>query len=191
MDALDLLAHPVRLRIVHALRGGRLLTTAQLCERLRDVSKATVYRHVESLSAGGILEVAEEQRVRGAVERTYRLRRDRAVIDAETAATLSPDDHRRAFATAMATLLAEFNAYLDRDDADPFRDLVGYRQHAIWLRTDEIDALIEGLRAAIAPVLANEAAPGRAQYLLSPILFPIGEGNDPDPPRDHPARGRR
>ncbi|GLX00011.1 hypothetical protein [Microtetraspora sp. NBRC 16547] len=35
------------------------------------------------LAAGGILEVADERRVRGAVERRYRLRQDRAVIDAE------------------------------------------------------------------------------------------------------------
>ena len=37
----------------------------------------------------------------------------------------------------MATLLAEFNAYLDRDHADPTADAVGYRQHALWLSPDE------------------------------------------------------
>ena len=35
--------------------------------------------------------------------------------------------------------------------------------------------MIEGLRAAILPVLSNEAAPDRARYLLSPILFPVEE----------------
>jgi hypothetical protein len=39
------------------------------------------------------------------------------------------DDHRRGFAAAMAALVAEFNAYLDDEDADPLGDLVGYRQH--------------------------------------------------------------
>jgi hypothetical protein len=29
------------------------------------------------------------------------------------------------------------------------------------------------MRAAILPVLSNEAAPGRSRYLLSPILFPV------------------
>jgi len=81
MDTLELLGHPVRLRIVHAMRGGRSLTTAQLCARLPDVSKAMVYRHVDLLAAGGVLEVAEERRVRGAVERHYRLCQDRASID--------------------------------------------------------------------------------------------------------------
>ncbi|GGJ70534.1 hypothetical protein GCM10010121_096450 [Streptomyces brasiliensis] len=38
MDSLDLLAHPIRLRIVHAMGGGRLLTTAQLCARIPEAS---------------------------------------------------------------------------------------------------------------------------------------------------------
>ncbi|KOX18017.1 ArsR family transcriptional regulator [Saccharothrix sp. NRRL B-16348] len=157
------------------MRGGRTLTTAELCALIPDVSKATVYRHVDLLATGGVLEVADERRVRGAVERRYRLRQDRAVIDAETAASASPDDYRRAFAAAMAVLHAEFNAYLDRDGADPTADLVGFRQHAVWLSPDELLDLIGELRTAILPRLANEAAPDRARYLLSPILFPTEE----------------
>lgn len=174
MESLELLAHPVRLRIVHALSGDRTRTTAQLCAHLTDVSKATVYRHVELLATAGVLEVAVEHRVRGAVERSYRLRRDRATIDAETVAAAKPEDHRDIFALAMVTLLAEFNTYLDREDADPVADLVGYRQHAVWLSRDEVAALIDDLRAAILPRLRNPATPGRSQYLLSPILFPAG-----------------
>ncbi len=175
MDTLELLGHPVRLRIVHAMRGGRTLTTAQLCARLPDVSKAMVYRHVELLSAGGILEVAEERRVRGAVERHYRLHGDRATVDPDMAASLSPDDHRRGFAAAVAALVAEFNAYLDRDNADPATDPVGYRQHAIWLNPHELTAMISELRNAIVPRLANPSTPDRTRYLLSPILFPSEE----------------
>jgi len=175
---MTLLGHPVRLRIVHALRGDRTLTTAQLGELLPDVSKATVYRHVDLLAEGGILEVADEQRVRGAVERTYRLRPERAAIDPETLAALTPDDHRRGFAAAMAALVAEFDAYLGRDQANPVEDLVGYRQHGVWLSRDELLALIGGMREAILPALGNAPAPGRARYLLSPILFP---SEDPAP----------
>lgn len=170
---MELLIHPVRLRIVHAMSGGRNLTTSQLCARLPDVSKATVYRQVSLLADGGVLEVEGEQRVRGAVERRYRLRRERAVIDADTAASASPDDHRRAFAVAMATLIAEFNAYLDRDDADPAADSVGYRQHSLWLSPEELVEMIGELREAIVPRLHNEPAPGRTRHLLSPILFPV------------------
>ena len=174
MDVLELIGNPVRLRIVHALRG-RTLTTAQLRERLPDVSKAMLYRHVDLLADGGILEIAEERRVRGAVERHYRLNAERARITPETAATLTPDDHRRGFGIALAGLLAEFNAYLAHDGADPATDAVGYRQHAIWLDEAELHALITELRAAILPRLANSPTPERSRYLLSPILFPSAE----------------
>jgi DNA-binding transcriptional ArsR family regulator len=172
MDPLELLGHPVRLRIVHAFRGGRELTTGELGGLIADVSKATLYRQIELLAEGEILEVAEERRVRGAVERRFRLRQERVSITPEQVAQLTGDDHRRGFALAMAALVAEFNAYLDRDGSDPVEDLVGYRQHGVWLSHDEVLQLIEGMRAAILPVLSNGATPGRKRYLLSPILFP-------------------
>ncbi|PXX61773.1 helix-turn-helix protein [Nocardia tenerifensis] len=175
MDALELVAHPARLRIVHALRGGRTLTTAELCALLPGVSKAMVYRHVEALAAAGILEVAQERRVRGAVERQYRLRAGRATIGAEEAAAATVEDHRRVFVTAMAVLISEFTSYLDHENADPAGDLVGYRQHALWLDRAELEELIMELRRVILPRLDNEPAPGRGRYLLSPILFPVEE----------------
>jgi DNA-binding transcriptional ArsR family regulator len=180
MDSLELLAHPVRLRVIHAMRGGRMLTTGQLCDRISDVSKATVYRHIDLLHGGGVLEVAEERRVRGAVERSYRLRQERAVIDRDIMESMSPDDHRHAFAAALAALLAEFNAYFARDHADPITDLVGYRQHALWLSRGELLEMIGDLQRVIVPRLANHPASDRAQYVLSPILFPIEDpGVDP------------
>ena len=55
---------------------------------------------------------------------------------------MSIDDHRRAFAAAMATLLAEFNTYLDQEKADPAADSVGYVQVPLWLSQDDLAALI-------------------------------------------------
>src|SRR5689334_7667798 len=114
MNTVELLLHPVRLRIVHAMAGGRILTTSQLRARMPDVSKATMYRQIGLLADGGLLEVEGEQRVGGAVERRYRLRQPPPVIDADTAAKASLEDYRRAFSVAMAALLGEFDAYLDR-----------------------------------------------------------------------------
>jgi hypothetical protein len=172
VNAIELLMHPVRLRIVATLSGGQDLTTTQLCASLHDVSKVTVYRQIALLVEGGCIEVAGEQRVRGAVERRYRLRQGRPVIDANAAADMSLEDHRRGFAAAMAVLIAEFNSYLDRDDANPVADGVGYRQTALWLNPDELAQLGREIREVMQPVIANKPAPGRVPYLLSPIIFP-------------------
>ncbi len=175
METLDLLLHPVRLRIVYALSGGRVRTTADLCASLPDVPKTTVYRHVGLLAEAGVLEVADEQRVRGAVERHYRLRRDRTVIDPDAGASMSLDDHRHGFAAAMAALHAEFNAYLDRPGADPFADQISYRQGILWLSEDEITEMAGEVRAVFAARAGNEPAPGRRPRLMSLIEFPTEE----------------
>ncbi len=124
------------------MSGERELTTAQLCARIPDASKAMVYRHVDLLASAGILEVADERRVRGAVERQYRLRHDRVAVDADAVAALTPQRPPPVFATAMAVLVAEFNAYLDREHTNPAADLVGYRQHAVWLSRSELEEMI-------------------------------------------------
>jgi DNA-binding transcriptional ArsR family regulator len=172
VDTTELLLHPVRLRVIHALSGRRERTIGELSNRMPEVSKVTVYRHVALLTEAGFLEVASEHRVRGAVERCYRLRLDRPAIDRETTETMSLDDHRRGFAAAMAVLISEFNAYLDREDARPTADSVSYRQSTLWLKPDELTGLVNELLAVLQPCLSNQPAPGRVPYLLSPILFP-------------------
>lgn len=173
VDTLTLLLHPVRLRIVHAMAGGRTRTTAELCEQLADVPKTTVYRHVGLLADGGLLDVVGEQRVHGAVERHYRMRGARARIGAEEAAGMGVEDHRRAFAAAVAALLAAFNGYLDSEGADPAADSVGYRQVPLWLSPAELAEMVEELSAGLKARAGNEPTPERGLYLLSPIFFPI------------------
>jgi hypothetical protein len=140
-----------------------------------DVAKVTVYRQVALLVEGGFLEVAGEQRVRGAVERRYRLRQDRAVIDADAASAMTLEDHRRGFAAAMAVLIAEFNAYLDRDGANPTADGVSYRQGTLWLSPDELAEMTRRMLEVLRESIPNKPAPGRSPYLLSPILFPAAQ----------------
>ena len=67
----DIILHPVRLRILVAL-GGTKLTAQQLVRLLPDVPQTTLYRQLNLLTRHGVLEVAEERRVRGTVERVYR-----------------------------------------------------------------------------------------------------------------------
>ncbi|WHT15600.1 helix-turn-helix domain-containing protein [Crossiella sp. CA-258035] len=179
MDTLDLLLHPVRLRITWCLSGGRTVTTSELCAQLPDVPKTTVYRHVGLLAEGGVLEVADERRVHGAVERHYRLRQDRTKIDDDEARAMSLDDHRRLFTAAMAALLAEFNGYLDREGADPATDLVGYKQGTVWLSEAEMADLAGEVVALLRARAANQPTDGRRPYLISPVFFPLARPETP------------
>jgi DNA-binding transcriptional ArsR family regulator len=176
MDVVNLLLHPVRLRIVHALSGGAELTTSQLLEQIPDVSKVTMYRHISTLYDAGFLDVTGEHRVRGAVERQYRLRQDRPTIDSDAAGKMSAQEHRMGFASAMAVLIAEFNLYLDREGSDPLADGVSYRQGILWLTRDELAAVTGELLDVLRMPLTNLPAPDRLPYLLSPVIFPTASG---------------
>jgi len=171
---LALLLHPVRMRLVNTLSAGRSLTTTELCARLPDLPTATVYRQVARLVRGGMFDVESERRVRGTVERRYRLARGGMVLDPEAVRSMSLEDHRRGFTAAMAALLGEFNTYLDRAGADPSADAVSYKQFTLWLSPAERARLIRDLRRTFRTLMKNAPGAHRAPHLLGTIFFPSG-----------------
>lgn len=167
--ALDLLGNPVRMRIVHALYDGREVTTAQLCARLADVSQATLYRHVAAMEKAGLLEVVAEQRVRGAVERTYRLRRSATRLTDVELGNLSAEDYRRAMHTVASVMVAEFERTLEASGA-PAGARTSLRQLAIWLTNSELAEL----RKAVVEFISrnrDNSEEGRRRFLLTPAWF--------------------
>ena len=172
MRPADVVLHPVRMRIVQTFLGDRELTTGDIRTEIPDVPSATLYRQVAALTQGGVLQVVDEKRVRGAVERTYVLRTGAAYVDADEAREMTVEEHRQVFLTFAVGLLADFDRYLDRGDVDPARDLVGFTKNAMYLTDEELAEVVEELRALLHPRLALPPAPGRTRRLLTTVLLP-------------------
>ena len=175
MPSPELLLHPVRMRIVQAFLGRTSLTTSALSRELDDVPVATLYRHVSALLEGGVLEVVEERRVRGALERTLVLHVSRAHVDAKTARHMTTEDHRHAFSTFVAGLLGSFDRYLGTGDVDLGRDLVSYRQTALHLTDEKTMELLTELRDAVLARAEQGPGPGRRRRLLATVLVPADD----------------
>ncbi|HBF85211.1 MULTISPECIES: helix-turn-helix domain-containing protein [Streptomyces] len=172
MATVNLLLHPVRMRILQTLVGAGELTTAQLRERLPDVSPASMYRHVATLTQAGILEVVHERPVRGTVERSYRVRQDEALVDEEARAGMTKDDHRQAFTVFTGAMMADLDRYLSRDDADPPHEGVLYRQGAVWVTPEEFPGLVEELEELVARRTGHTPGDGRIRHIVSLALVP-------------------
>jgi DNA-binding transcriptional ArsR family regulator len=172
MASADSLLHPIRLRIVKALLGDRALTTTELAAELDDVPIASLYRHISRLLNDGVLQVVAEQRIRGAVERTYTLRSAAAQMHPGEIATMSAEDHTHAFMAFIAGALADFDRYIATDPADPVKDGAGYRLAAMWLTDTEYTEFLQDLAAVIGPRVANAPKKQRRRRLLYGIALP-------------------
>ena len=187
MATVDLLLHPVRLRIVQAFLGDRALTTSALSAELADIAPASLYRHVARLVDAGVLAVVAERRVRGAVERTYVLRLTAAQVGLDELDAMSADDHRQAFMAFIAALLGDFDRYLAQGDIDFVRDGVGYNLGAYWLDDAEYAEMMREVNRVLQPRAANPPTLGRKRRILGSVLLPGGE---PEPARAPSAVGR-
>lgn len=148
------------------------MTTAQLGERVPDVPPATLYRHVAILAKAGLLEVVGERRIRGSVERTYRLATGAASLGADDAASMTSDEHMAGFLAFIGAVVGDFARYLDHDDSAPGEDALSYRQASLWLTDLEREELVERLIGVLDPYLRLEPKSGRSRSLLTTILIP-------------------
>ncbi len=161
--------HPVRLRIVRQLVDRRL-TTGQLRDALPDVSQATLYRHVAALVAADIVEVVEERRVRGTVERTLALGARTPAVGHEEMRAMTDAELRAAFLTFLSTVAEDFDRMID--DASPdARGFVGFNQTVLHLCADDLPDLQAGLIELLKPYRTPRDGQTR-RISLSTVLLP-------------------
>jgi DNA-binding transcriptional ArsR family regulator len=175
----DLILHPVRLRIILAFAsdvGTRRLTAQQVAAALPDVPQASLYRHIERLYRGGVLAIAGERSVRGAIERTYVLAAGGAIVPAEELANATREEQLGYFTTFAVGLVAQFERYLQRPEIDLLADGVGYRQFVLNLSDEEFREMASALNAALARFIQLRPRPGRRRRTLGLVLLPQDEG---------------
>ena len=149
-NPLDVVLHPVRMRILMAL-AGRELSALQIAEELGDVAQATLYRHLGRLHRAGVLTVTSERQVRGTVEKIYGVNEEYSGASPERLAEVSPEDHQSYFATFVASLLDDFARYArGAEHLDLLADGVGYRKLPLELSDEELRELARGLHVRLA-----------------------------------------
>jgi hypothetical protein len=172
MTTVDLLLHPVRLRILQAFLGGRELTTAQLAVEMGDIPTGRIYRHVTLLANAGVLIVKSEQRVRGAVERAYGLGLTTTVSPSELG-QMSRDEHLQAFTVFVAGLLASYERYLESGKPDLERDGVSYSMNAFWLSDEEYTDFLKDVGKIVAPRTKLKQTVERKRRLVASVFMPL------------------
>lgn len=172
----ELILHPVRLRILQTLMGDAF-TTQEITDRLGNVPKSSIYRHLKLLLAEGMVEIAAARLVNGIQEKTYRLAQ-RPFLNPEELVGITGEQHAHYFATFVLALLQNFQQYLTQKELaggplDLAADRVGYTDMAFYVTNEEMDQLGQTLNEAILPVLKNEPAPGRHKHKMAFVSHPV------------------
>jgi DNA-binding transcriptional ArsR family regulator len=170
---LDLIIHPVRLRIMQFLALGQL-TTQQISEALPDVPASSIYRHMRLLLKSGLVCVAETRPVKGIEEKVYALSRAPRITDPAAFAGLTPQEHIHYFTMFAAALIGGFADYVhSAPERDMLADRVGYTEALFYGTPDEVDALGQAINEALARLAHNPPGEGRTLHKFSVVLYPV------------------
>jgi hypothetical protein len=175
----DLIAHPVRLRMMLAL-AGQQLTTQQIASLLPDVPRASLYRNIHRLAEGGVVRVVRETPVRGTVERVYALVEGARGFSEAELARASREDHRRYFAVFFATMLSSLQSYLQQATIDPIADGLTCRAAVVYLSDGEYRRLLDQVGALLEPAMALPHTLERRRRIIGLTAIPERRaGSDP------------
>ena len=166
----DVILHPIRMRIIQTFISGQRLTVQQIADKLPDIPQATLYRHLNRLLKANVIEVVEENPIRGAVEKVYALPENAGMISPDEIANWTKDDHMDSFIKFMSIVLADFERYVNQEQFDFVKDGAGYQQISFYATDEEYVEFIGELNHAVAKVLSNKESNGRRRRTLATIV---------------------
>ncbi|MFY4775682.1 helix-turn-helix domain-containing protein [Metabacillus sp. RGM 3146] len=170
-----LILHPVRMRIVQTLVNGKQLTVQEMASRLPDVPQATLYRNLNKLVEGNVIEVLAENQIRGAVEKVYGLAKDAVSLSPEQFQKSSKEEQMGVFMQFAGSLIDRFGSYLEKEEVDLVKDGVSFRQIDLFMDDEEFLEFIQSIRAAYQKAAGNEPKERRKKRTVATIIIPEGE----------------
>lgn len=170
----DLILHPIRFRILETLIGESL-TTQEIANRLPEVPKSTIYRHLKLLLESDVIVVDETHQVRGAMEKTYRLNQS-IHLGVEDMANMTPEEHVAYFRTYAMTVIQGFSNFVHSaavdDTIDMMRHRAGYSEAFVFATTHELDEVFAAINKALVALAGNRPGEDRHKHKIVLITHP-------------------
>jgi DNA-binding transcriptional ArsR family regulator len=166
-----IILHPVRIRISQTLLNGKKLNAQQISEYLQDVPQATLYRHLNKLLEAGVIEVVQENQVRGTVEKIYGLKQT-TITSAEDLEGLTKEQHLDLFLTFTTQVLKVYEDYLNRGEVDLVNDQVSYRMANLYLTDEENMELMKQIALLLHKAMENKPTKERTARNYVTMVIP-------------------
>ncbi len=136
----EILLNPIRMRIIQELSTRETATANELCEKINDVPRTTMYRHIKILIENKILSVISEEKVRGSLERTIAL---------NIPEITKHNTVENAAENALGFLLSnytKFHRYFNGKNPDPGKDKIFLNNTVLMMNDSEFERFTGELR---------------------------------------------
>ncbi len=164
----EIILNPVRMRVIQELSTGQSITATELCERISDVPRTTMYRHINILIDYNILSVVSEKKVRGSLERTIALN-----LPEITKHNTIQNGAQNAFGFLMSNY-TKFHKYFNGKNPDPAKDRIFLNNTVRMMSDVEFDQFLKELHGILLKY-DFETADGRKPRDISITSSPVEE----------------
>jgi DNA-binding transcriptional ArsR family regulator len=156
------------MRIIQEIANQKTITTTQLCQRMEDIPRTTLYRHITILLEHNLLCVVSEKKIRGSLERTLALNLGELVKHNTT---------ENASQNALGFLLekySRFHSYFSKENPKPGEDKIFLNNTVLMLDDKEFDQFLFQLRELLVNY-SFKPAKGRKARDISILSSPTEE----------------
>lgn len=136
----EIMLHPIRMRIIQELARREATTTNEICEKISDVPRTTLYRHIKILIDNNIAEVISKEKIRGTFERTIALN-----IPQVTKHNTVENAAENAFGFLMSNY-GKFHSYFNGENPDPGKDKIFLNNTVMMMNDSEYDQFLGELQ---------------------------------------------
>lgn len=136
----EIILNPVRMRIIQELSTRESITANELCEKISDIPRTTMYRHIKMLVDSNIISVLSEKKIRGSLERTMALN-----ISEITKHNTIENASENAFGFLMSNY-GKFHRYFSSENPDPGKDKIFLNNTVLMMNDNEFDEFLIELK---------------------------------------------
>ena len=171
--ALNLVLHPVRLRIIQTL-VRRERNTQHIAEAMPDIPVSSLYRHIRLLLESGYIETASTRSVNGIEEKTYRTSETKPpLLSSEDFEGLRKDELAQAFSMLVGMILTSFQEYLDATpEPDWRRDQLGCAEFTFFATPEEYGRIWSTVWSTLSGAEALPATRDRLKRKIALASYP-------------------
>nr|WP_308545677.1 helix-turn-helix domain-containing protein [uncultured Lachnoclostridium sp.] len=167
MEITKLIMNPARLRIIQFISARSRVRISEVIDYLEDIPRATVYHHMKILEENNMIEVVEENRIRGTVEKIYTLKQPELMLENENPIALSTAFH--------LGLMQEMNQYYSKEDRDHKKDNVFFTTSYLNVTEEEYSYITGEIFKLITPYITKSKTKDCKVRKLSIVSSPPEE----------------